>query len=111
MPTRSAPPRTEHRETIAPAPNQQRPGIDPLARERLNAAHSFTPGFYSSRRDKSAQGDHTIETLERISSALCTPPAGPVAVCGAAWFERRHGRGVKLRVEAPTQIISSVPRR
>src|ERR1700729_636949 len=30
---------------------------------------------------------------------------------GAAWFERRRGGGVKLRVEAPAGIIDSVPRR
>ena len=29
---------------------------------------------------------------------------------GAAWFERRRGGGVKLRVEAPARIIASVSR-
>ena len=58
-------------------------GIDPRALERLIGVRSSKPNFYAAWRDKSARLDHTIETLERISSALCTAPAGPIAVCDA----------------------------
>ncbi|MBV9604031.1 MAG: hypothetical protein JO027_02925 [Solirubrobacterales bacterium] len=61
----------------------ERPGVDPLALERLIGVRSSKPSFYAAFRDKSARLDHTIETLERISSALCAAPAGPVAVCDA----------------------------
>src|SRR6201991_698793 len=56
---------------------------DPQALERLIGVRSSKPIFYAAWRDKSARLDHTIETLERISSALCTAPAGPIAVCDA----------------------------
>ncbi len=59
----------------------ERPTVDPLALERLIGVRSSKPSFYAAWRDKSARLDHTIETLERISSALCAAPAGPVAVC------------------------------
>ena len=68
----SASPRTE-----------RRGGVDPRALERLIGVRSSKPNFYAAWRDKSARLDHTIETLERISSALCTAPAGPIAVCDA----------------------------
>jgi signal transduction histidine kinase len=68
----SASPRTERRD-----------GVDRLALERLIGVRSSKPSFYAAWRDKSARLDHTIETLERISSALCAAPAGPVAVCDA----------------------------
>ena len=58
-------------------------GSDPQALERLIGVRSSKPSFYAAWREKSARLDHTIETLERISSALCTAPAGPVAVCDA----------------------------
>src|ERR1700755_863177 len=50
---------------------------------RLIGVGSSRTGLDAAGRDKSARLDHTIETLERISSALCAAPAGPVAVCGA----------------------------
>src|SRR5437660_11823282 len=65
------------------APHTERPGADPLALERLIGVRSSKPSFYAAWRDKSARLDHTIETLERISSALCAAPAGPIAVCDA----------------------------
>jgi signal transduction histidine kinase len=74
----SAPPRTE------------RPAVDPLALERLIGVRSSKPSFYAAWRDKSARLDHTIETLERISSALCAAPAGRVAVCDAVVEAAAH---------------------
>ncbi len=65
------------------SPRTERPGVDQLALERLIGVRSSKPSFYAAFRDKSARLDHTIETLERISSALCAAPAGPVAVCDA----------------------------
>jgi signal transduction histidine kinase len=65
------------------SPPTERPSVDPLALERLIGVRSSKPSFYAAWRDKSARLDHTIETLERISSALCAAPAGPVAVCDA----------------------------
>ena len=65
------------------SPRTERPGVDPLTLERLIGVRSSKPSFYAAWRDKSARLDHTIETLERISSALCAAPAGPVAVCDA----------------------------
>jgi signal transduction histidine kinase len=62
---------------------EQHPAVDRLALERLIGVRSSKPNFYAAWRDKSARLDHTIETLERISSALCTAPAGPIAVCDA----------------------------
>jgi signal transduction histidine kinase len=65
------------------SPPTDRPAVDQLALERLIGVRSSKPSFYAAFRDKSARLDHTIETLERISSALCAAPAGPVAVCDA----------------------------
>ena len=67
----------------ASPPTDERPPVDRLTLERLIGVRSSKPSFYAAWRDKSARLDHTIETLERISSALCTAPAGPVAVCDA----------------------------
>ena len=64
--------------------------MDPRALERLIGVRSSRPNFYAAYRDKSARLDHTIETLERISSALCTAPAGPVAVCDAVVEAAAH---------------------
>ncbi len=69
--------------TSASPPTEQSAGVDQLALERLIGVRSSKPSFYAAWRDKSARLDHTIETLERISSALCAAPAGPVAVCDA----------------------------
>ena len=68
----SASPRTE-----------PRAAVDRLALERLIGVRSSKSSFYAAWRDKSDRLDHTIETLERISSALCAAPAGPIAVCDA----------------------------
>jgi signal transduction histidine kinase len=66
------------------SPRTERPAaVDPPALERLIGVRSSKPSFYAAWRDKSDRLDHTIETLERISSALCAAPAGPVAVCDA----------------------------
>src|ERR1700758_5599978 len=70
-------------------------GMDPRAVERLIGVRSSKPNFYAAYRDKSARLDHTIETLERISSALCTAPAGPVAVCDAVVEAAAHHFGAR----------------
>ncbi|HEX4282918.1 MAG TPA: histidine kinase, partial [Solirubrobacteraceae bacterium] len=67
----------------ASPPTERRAGVDRPALEHLIGVRSSKPSFYAAWRDKSARLDHTIETLERISSALCAAPAGPVAVCDA----------------------------
>jgi signal transduction histidine kinase len=72
------------------APPTERAGVDRLALERLIGVRSSKPSFYAAWRDKSARLDHTIETLERISSALCAAPAGPVAVCDAVIEAATH---------------------
>ena len=72
------------------SPPIERPTVDPLALERLIGVRSSKPSFYAAWRDKSARLDHTIETLERISSALCAAPAGPVAVCDAVVEAAAH---------------------
>ena len=72
------------------SPPTERPGVDQLALERLIGVRSSKPSFYAAWRDKSARLDHTIETLERISSALCAAPAGPVAVCDAVVEAAAH---------------------
>jgi signal transduction histidine kinase len=51
--------------------------------ERLIGVRSSKPTFYAAWREKSARLDRTIETLERISAALCVTPEGPGAVCQA----------------------------
>jgi signal transduction histidine kinase len=72
------------------SPPTERPAADQLAIERLIGVRSSKPSFYAAFRDKSARLDHTIETLERISSALCSAPAGPVAVCDAVVEAAAH---------------------
>jgi signal transduction histidine kinase len=63
------------------------PPTDSAARsralERLIGFRSSKPSFYAAWRQKSARLDRTIETLERISSALCATAEGPRAVCEA----------------------------
>jgi hypothetical protein len=51
--------------------------------ERQTGARSSKPSFYDAWRDKSARLDRTVETLERISAALCVTPEGPGALCQA----------------------------
>src|SRR5919197_2006838 len=65
----------------ASPPTEHPGGVDPPALERLIGVRSSKPSFYAAWRDKSARLDHTIETLERISAALCAAPEGPGAVC------------------------------
>ncbi len=72
------------------SPPTERPAVDQLALERLIGVRSSKPSFYAAWRDKSARLDHTIETLERISSALCAAPAGHVAVCDAVVEAAAH---------------------
>src|SRR5437763_4555612 len=69
--------------TPAPPPTARRAAVDRPALDRLIGVRSSKPSFYAAWRDNSARLDHTIETLARISSALCRAPAGPVAVCDA----------------------------
>lgn len=51
--------------------------------ERLIGVRSSKPSFYAAWREKSARLDRTIETLERISAALCATPEGPGVLCEA----------------------------
>lgn len=74
----------------ASPPTEPPPSVDPPALERLIGVRSSKPSFYAAWRDKSARLDHTIETLQRISSALCAAPAGPVAVCDAVVEAAAH---------------------
>jgi signal transduction histidine kinase len=74
----------------ASPPTDRAAGVDRLALERLIGVRSSKPSFYAAWRDKSARLDHTIGTLERISSALCAAPAGPVAVCDAVVEAAAH---------------------
>src|ERR1700751_564472 len=67
----------------ASPPTERPTGVDRPALERLIGVRSSKPSFYAAWRDKSDRLDHTIETLERISSALWAAPAGPVAGCDA----------------------------
>jgi signal transduction histidine kinase len=64
--------------------------VDAPALERLIGVRSSKPSFYAAWRDKSARLDHTIETLERISSALCATREGPGAVCDAVVEAAAH---------------------
>ena len=78
------------RDTFPSPPSQRRPGIDPLALEHLIGVRPSKPSLYAAWRDKSARQDHTSETLERISSALCAGLAGPIAVCDAVVEAAAH---------------------
>ncbi|MBV9415399.1 MAG: GAF domain-containing protein, partial [Solirubrobacterales bacterium] len=74
----------------ASPPTDRPAAVDALALERLIGVRSSKPSFYAAWRDKSARLDHTIETLERISAALCTTPEGPDAVCDAVVEAAAH---------------------
>jgi len=74
----------------ASPPTERPAAVDRPALERLIGVRSSKPSFYAAWRDKSDRLDHTIETLERISSALCAAPAGPVAVCDAVVEAAAH---------------------
>jgi signal transduction histidine kinase len=58
--------------------------------ERLIGVRSSKPSFYAAWRDNSARLDRTIETLERISTALCATPEGPGALCDAVVEAAAH---------------------
>jgi signal transduction histidine kinase len=60
------------------------------ALERLIGVRSSKPSFYAAWREKSARLDRTIETLERISAALCVTPEGPGALCQAVVDAAAH---------------------
>ncbi len=66
------------------------PGVDALALERLIGFRSSKPNSYAEWHDKSERLDHTIETLERISSALCTAPTAAAAACDAVVEAAAH---------------------
>lgn len=70
-----------------PSAPREAPWPDPDGRERvlerLIGIRSSKPSFYAAWREKSARLDRTIETLERISAALCVTPEGPGALCEA----------------------------
>jgi signal transduction histidine kinase len=51
--------------------------------ERLIGVRSSKPSFYAAWRENSERLDRSIETLERISTALCAAPEGPGALCDA----------------------------
>ena len=80
----------ERRGIFAAPPSRRGPSIDPVAVDRLIGVGSSKPGFYATWRDHSARRDYTIDTLERISSALCAAAAGPIAVCDAVVEAAAH---------------------
>jgi signal transduction histidine kinase len=97
------------------------PWPDPEGRERvlerLIGVRSSKPSFYAAWREKSARLDRTIETLERISAALCVTPEGPGALCeavveaaghhfGAPWAAMTFADG-PLAHELPPVIMHS----
>ncbi len=74
MSATSAPPPTDRARTL----------------ERLVGVRSSKPSFYAAWRDNSERLDRSIETLERISSALCAAPDGPGALCDAVVEAAAH---------------------
>jgi signal transduction histidine kinase len=68
-----------------PIPEVISPAADERERvlQRLIGVRSSKPSLYAAWREKSARLDRTIETLERISAALCITPEGPGALCHA----------------------------
>ncbi|HEX3976949.1 MAG TPA: histidine kinase [Solirubrobacteraceae bacterium] len=58
--------------------------------ERLIGVRSSKPSFYAAWRDNSERLDRSIETLERISTALCAAPEGPGALCDAVVEAAAH---------------------
>jgi signal transduction histidine kinase len=61
-----------------------------LAREGDVGIASSERALYAAWREKSARLDRTIETLERISAALCVTPQGPGALCEAVVEAAAH---------------------
>ncbi|MBV8954088.1 MAG: GAF domain-containing sensor histidine kinase [Solirubrobacterales bacterium] len=99
----------------ASPPTERPAGVDPLALERLIGVRSSKPSFYAAWRHKSARLDHTSETLERISAALCATPEGPDAVCHAVVDAAAHhfdARWVAMMFSGDRVVQRSrVPRR
>lgn len=60
------------------------------ALERLIGVRSSKPSFYAAWRENSERLDRSIETLERISTALCAAPQGPGALCDAVVEAAAH---------------------
>jgi len=58
--------------------------------ERLIGVRSSKPSFYAAWRENSERLDRSIETLERISTALCAAPEGPGALCDAVVEAAAH---------------------
>jgi signal transduction histidine kinase len=58
--------------------------------EWLIGVRSSKPSFYAAWRDNSERLDRSIETLERISTALCAAPEGPAALCDAVVEAAAH---------------------
>ncbi|HYZ81410.1 MAG TPA: hypothetical protein VE571_09090, partial [Solirubrobacteraceae bacterium] len=58
--------------------------------ERLIGVRSSKPSFYAAWRENSERLDRSIETLERISSALCAAPEGPGVLCDAVVEAAAH---------------------
>jgi hypothetical protein len=71
--------------TSAPPPTDR-----DRALERLIGVRSSKPSFYAAWRENSRRLDRSIETLERISSALCAAPEGPGALCDAVVEAAAH---------------------
>jgi signal transduction histidine kinase len=74
MSATSAPPPTDRAQTL----------------ERLIGVRSSKPSFYAAWRENSERLDRSIETLERISTALCAAPEGPGALCDAVVEAAAH---------------------
>ena len=85
--------------------------------ERLIGVRSSKPSFYAAWREKSERLDRTIETLERISAALCATPEGPGPLCEAVVEAAGHHFGARwaamtfvggpLAHELPAVIVHS----
>jgi signal transduction histidine kinase len=71
--------------TSAPPPTDRARAL-----ERLIGVRSSKPSFYAAWRENAERLDHAIETLERISTALCAAPEGPGALCDAVVEAAAH---------------------
>jgi signal transduction histidine kinase len=71
--------------TSAPPPTDRDQAL-----ERLIGVRSSKPSFYAAWRENSERLDRSIETLERISTALCAAPEGPGALCDAVVEAAAH---------------------
>ena len=71
--------------TSAPPPTDRARAL-----ERLIGVRSSKPSFYAAWRENAERLDRSIETLERISTALCAAPEGPGALCDAVVEAAAH---------------------